>query len=78
VLRFLSQVVRSTWEGKLGTRQASAINGSLRLMLQFDADIRHLKEIEVRMDALQQELEEFDMKVQHQAHLKPAGEVVSE
>ena len=31
---FLQQVIKATWTGKLGTRAAGALNGSLRLLLE--------------------------------------------
>ena len=31
---FLREVIRATWEGRLGTRAAGALNGSLRLLLE--------------------------------------------
>ena len=31
---FLSEVVKATWTGALGTRAAGALNGSLRLLLE--------------------------------------------
>jgi hypothetical protein len=34
VERFLEQVIRATWTGELGTRQAGALNGSVRLLLE--------------------------------------------
>jgi hypothetical protein len=32
---FLEEVVRAVWEGRLGTRAASSLNGSLRLMFEL-------------------------------------------
>jgi hypothetical protein len=31
---FLREVVKATWESRLGTRAAGALNGSLRLLLE--------------------------------------------
>lgn len=33
--RFLQDTIRETWTGRLGTRQASSINGSVRLLLEL-------------------------------------------
>jgi hypothetical protein len=57
VIRFLAKVVQATWEGQLGTRQAGAINGSLRLMLQFHDDIKRLDELNEIAEQIQQENE---------------------
>ncbi|MGO9645484.1 MAG: hypothetical protein ACLPY5_12130 [Candidatus Bathyarchaeia archaeon] len=32
---FLAEVIRAVWTGKLGTRAASSLNGSLRLMFEL-------------------------------------------
>jgi len=32
---FLEEVIRAVWEGRLGTRAASSLNGSLRLMFEL-------------------------------------------
>lgn len=31
---FMGEVIKATWEGRLGTRQAGALNGSLRILLE--------------------------------------------
>jgi len=33
--RFLVDAIRLTWTGKLGTRQASSVNGSIRLLMEL-------------------------------------------
>ena len=49
VKAFLAEVVKATWTGKLGTRQASALNGSIRLMFEHGL----LPEILDRLEALE-------------------------
>jgi len=31
---FLQEVIKATWQGRLGTRAAGALNGSLRILLE--------------------------------------------
>jgi len=33
--RFLQDVIKGTYTGRLGTRQASALNGSIRLLMEL-------------------------------------------
>ena len=33
--RFLVDAIKASWTGKLGTRQASAVNGSIRLLMEL-------------------------------------------
>ena len=46
----LKEVIKATWEGRLGTRACSAVNGSLRILLehltlpQLEARIKTLEE----------------------------------
>ena len=63
VLRFLREVVRATWEGKLGTRQAGAINGSLRLMLEYDSDIGKLEELEELAEKLEEDQKQMQKEL---------------
>ncbi|MGO9645878.1 MAG: hypothetical protein ACLPY5_14175 [Candidatus Bathyarchaeia archaeon] len=35
IREFLAEVIRAVWEGRLGTRAASSLNGSLRLMFEL-------------------------------------------
>jgi len=46
---FLREVIRATWEGRLGTRAAGALNGSLRLLLEHLA----LPALERRIEELE-------------------------
>ena len=47
---FLHEVIKATWEGRLGTRACGALNGSLRVLLehltlpQLEARIKVLEE----------------------------------
>ena len=36
VSRFIKDTIRATWIGRLGTRQASAINGATRLLMELE------------------------------------------
>jgi hypothetical protein len=47
---FLGEVIKHTWTGDLGTRQASALNGSVRLMLEHEI----LPLLEARIKALEE------------------------
>jgi len=38
--RFTRDVIKAIWTGRLGTRQASAINGSIRLLMELRGWIR--------------------------------------
>ncbi|MCX6658956.1 MAG: hypothetical protein NTX81_01050, partial [Candidatus Bathyarchaeota archaeon] len=33
--RFLTDMIKATWTGKLGTRQASTINAAVKVLLEF-------------------------------------------
>jgi hypothetical protein len=46
---FLREVIRATWEGRLGTRAAGALNGSLRILLEH-----------MTLPALQKRIEELE------------------
>jgi hypothetical protein len=46
---FLVQIVRRTWTGELGSRQAGALNGTMRLILEHDL----LPELEKRIKSLE-------------------------
>ena len=35
IRRFLEEVVKAVWEGRLGTRAAGSLNGSLRLLFEL-------------------------------------------
>jgi len=49
VKKFLAEVVKATWTGQLGTRQASALNGSIRLMFEHG----FLPEVVARIEQLE-------------------------
>ena len=61
---FLREVVKATWEGRLGTRQTGAINGAINTLLAYDDDLAHLAWLDkefTRLQSLQQELfQEFE------------------
>jgi hypothetical protein len=46
---FLQEIIKHTWIGDLGTRAASALNGSVRLMLEHEL----LPELERRIKVLE-------------------------
>ncbi|MGA2626200.1 MAG: hypothetical protein ABSF63_03955 [Candidatus Bathyarchaeia archaeon] len=46
---FLQEIIKHTWTGQLGTRAASALNGSVRLMLEHEL----LPELERRIKSLE-------------------------
>jgi len=48
--QFLVEVVKATWCGRLGTRAAGAINGTLRLLLEHQI----LPELEKRIEAIEE------------------------
>jgi len=48
---FLQEVIRRTWTGELGTRAAGALNGSLRLLLEY-----------LTLPALEQRIEQLEGK----------------
>ena len=49
VKKFLAEVVKKTWSGELGTRAASALNGSIRLMFEHG----FLPEVVARIEELE-------------------------
>jgi len=49
VRSFLQEIIKHTWTGELGTRAASALNGSVRLMLEHEL----LPELEKRIKSLE-------------------------
>ena len=49
VHRFLAEIVKHIWTGELGTRQAGALNGTMRLLLEYDM----LPELRRRIDSLE-------------------------
>jgi hypothetical protein len=49
VRNFLQEIIKHTWTGELGTRAASALNGSVRLMLEHEL----LPELEKRIKVLE-------------------------
>jgi hypothetical protein len=49
VHKFLQEIIKHTWTGDLGTRAASALNGSVRLMLEHEL----LPELERRIKVLE-------------------------
>jgi hypothetical protein len=57
VLEFLGEVVKATWTGELGTRQASALNNACHILLEFNPNVQRLKEIEEILQAIQREYE---------------------
>jgi len=46
---FLQEVIKATWEGRLGTRAAGSLNGSLRILLEHLT----LPALEKRIEALE-------------------------
>lgn len=56
---FLREVVKHTWIGDLGTRQASALNSTCGLLLQYDQDIRDLAKMKETFEEMQAEHEIF-------------------
>jgi hypothetical protein len=46
---FLQEIVKHTWTGELGTRAASALNGTVRLMLEHEL----LPKLEARIKLLE-------------------------
>jgi hypothetical protein len=47
--QFLKEVIKATWEGRLGSRQAGAINNSIRVLIEHEA----LPELEKRIAELE-------------------------
>lgn len=56
---FLREIVKHTWIGDLGTRQASALNSTCGLLLQYHADLAELREIRKMLPELEEELAIF-------------------
>lgn len=46
---FLQEIIKHTWDGSLGSRQAGALNGTMRLLLEHDL----LPELEKRISDLE-------------------------
>ena len=46
---FLQEIIHRTWTGELGSRQAGALNGTMRLLLEHDL----LPELEKRIKSLE-------------------------
>jgi hypothetical protein len=46
---FLQEIIHRTWTGELGSRQAGALNGTMRLLLEHDL----LPELEKRIRSLE-------------------------
>jgi hypothetical protein len=51
IRRFLVEVIKAVWEGRLGTRAASSLNGSLRLIFE----LVELPELEKRIEQMEAE-----------------------
>ncbi len=49
---FLVELIRRTWIGELGTRQAGALNGSMRLLLEHEL----LPQLERRIEIIEKGL----------------------
>jgi hypothetical protein len=53
VASFLQEIIKRTWTGELGTRAASALNGSIRLMFEHVS----LPELQKRLEVLERQKE---------------------
>ena len=58
IRRFLVEVIKAVWEGKLGTRAASSLNGSLRLIFE----LVELPELEKRIEQMEAERQTLKAK----------------
>jgi hypothetical protein len=56
VLEFVRTIlVPATLNGSIGVRQSTAVTSALKLLLEFDPDLAHLKEVEEGLVRLEEE-----------------------
>ncbi|MGA2460866.1 MAG: hypothetical protein ABSF82_05545 [Candidatus Bathyarchaeia archaeon] len=75
VIKFIRTIlIPYTLAGRIGTRQSSAITTACKVLLDYDADLQHLEEMKEGLARMEEEMKEFDAKLQqHRAAMKPVG-----
>jgi hypothetical protein len=64
ILKFIRKIlIPYTLADRIGTRQSSAITTACRVLLKFDADLRHLEEMKEGIARMEEEMKEFDAKL---------------